>query len=146
MTQDLILRKRKALPGEVGLFVESPIFQSEWDAIRMGAEVEAQCSVTEEAKYRKYFHALCGMIADNCDWLRGDKQTAKEQLLFECRHVTYHFDRLRNKTEIKAKTTSNLSSDQWLRLIERAKFAVTTKFLPGMKNNELKREIERMTS
>ncbi len=140
---EIVLRKRQAKPGEVGLFVESPVFEDEWSSIRLGAEVVAECTVPETAKYRKFFHALCGMLADNCDWL-SDKDDAKEKLLLECRHATYHHDRLRNKTEIKAKTTKNLSSDQWIRLLRRASHAVFTTFIPGMPENELKREIERM--
>lgn len=140
---EIVLRKRQARAGEVGLFVESPIWDSEWSSIRVGAEVVAECSVPETAKYRKFFHALCGLLADNCEWLT-DKDDAKEKLLFECRHVTYHHDRLRDRTEIKAKTTRNLSSDQWIRLLKRASHSVTTKFIPGMPENDLKREIEAM--
>lgn len=140
---ELVLRKRLARPGEMGLFVESPIFQEEWDSIRIGAEIEVECTVPEEAKYRKFFFALCGLLAQNCDWLT-DKDDAKEKLLLECRHATYHHDKLRGKVEIKAKTTRNLSSDQWIRLLRRASHAVTTKFIPGMPENDLKLEIETM--
>lgn len=140
---ELVLRKRIAKPGEMGLFIESPVFQSEWESLRIGAEVVAECTVPETAKYRKFFHALCGMLADNCDWLT-DKDDAKEKLLLECRHATYHHDRLRDRVEIKPKTTRNLSSDQWIRLLRRASHAATTKFIPGMPENDLKKEIEQM--
>lgn len=139
---EIIFRKRQAKPGEVGLFVESPIWDEEWSSIRSGAEVTAYCTVEEVSKYRKAFHALCGMLAENCEWL-VDKDDAKEKLLFECRHVTYHFDRLRNKTEIRAKTTKNLSADQWIRLLKRADDVVMEKYIPGMPNNLLRAEIER---
>jgi len=141
---EIIFRKRVAKPGEVGLFVESPIWENEWSSIRLGVEVVAECSVPETAKYRKFFYALCGKIAENCDWLDGDKDAAKEQLLLECRHVTYHHDRLRNKTEIRAKSVKNLSSDQWIRLLRRASHVVVTKFIPGMPENDLTREITLM--
>lgn len=140
---ELVLRKRVARQGEIGLFVESPIWETEWSSLRIGAEVVAECSVPETAKYRKFFHALCGMLADNCEWL-SDKDDAKEKLLLECRHATYHHDKLRNRTEIRAKTTKSLSSDQWIRLLRRATHAVTTKFIPGMPENDLKKEIEAM--
>jgi hypothetical protein len=141
---EIIFTKRQAKPGEVGLFVESEIWAEEWSSIRNGAQVVAECTVPETAKYRKFFHALVGKIAENCDWLDGDKDFAKESLLLECRHVTYHHDRLRNTTEIKAKTTKNLSSDQWIRLLRRASHAVSEKFIPGMPENELTREITHM--
>lgn len=141
---EIIFTKRAARQGEMGLFVDTPIFEDEWSSIRIGAQVVAECTVPETAKYRKFFHALVGKLADNCEWLNGDKDFAKEALLLECRHATYHHDKLRGKTEIKAKTTRNLSSDQWIRLLRRASHAVTTKFIPGMPENELKAEIAAM--
>lgn len=141
---EIIFTKRKARDGEMGLFVDSPIWETEWASLRIGAEVVAECTVTETAKYRKFFHALVGKIADNCEWLDGDKDFAKEQLLLECRHATYHVDKARGKTEIRAKTTRNLSSDQWIRLLKRASHAVSTKFIPGMRDNELTAEIIKM--
>lgn len=140
---ELILRKRKAQPNEIGLFVEAEVFSEEWSSISIGAEVVAECTVPETAKYRKFFHALCGMLADNCDWLT-DKDDAKEKLLLECRHATYHHDKLRGTTEIRAKTTKSLSSDQWIRLLRRASNAVTEKFIPGMPDNEITAEITKM--
>ncbi len=140
---ELVLRKRKALPNEIGLFVESEAFSEEWESIRIGAEVEAECRVPEESKYRKFFFALCGLLAQNCDWLTS-KDDAKEKLLLECRHATYHHDKLRGTVEVRAKTIRNLSSDQWIRLLRRASHAVSTKFIPGMPENQLKQEIEGM--
>ncbi len=141
---EITFTKRKGREGEVGLFVDSQIWDDEWSSIRIGAQVEAVCTVPENAKYRKFFHALVGKLADNVEWLNGDKDFAKEQLLLECRHATYHHDKARGKTEIRSKTTRNLSSDQWVRLLRRASHAVTTKFIPGMQENELKAEIEKM--
>lgn len=141
---ELVLRKRQGREGELGLFLDTPVFEEEWSSIRIGAEVVAECSVPETAKYRRFFHALVGKLADNCEWLNGDKDFAKEQLLLECRHATYHHDKLRGKTEIRAKTTKNLSSDQWIRLLRRASHAVTTKFIPGMPENDLTTEISQM--
>lgn len=141
---EVILRKRQAKAGEIGLFCEHEIFSEEWSSIPRDAEVKAELSVPATLKYSKFFHALCGLLAQNCDWLEGSKDFAKEQLLLECRHATYHHDKLRGSTEIRAKTTRNLSSDQWIRLLRRASFAVTTKFIPGMPENDLKHEIETM--
>jgi hypothetical protein len=141
---EIVFRKRAAKLGEIGLFVDAQVFDEEWQSLKVGSEVVAECTVPETAKYRKFFHALVGKLADNVDWFDGDRDFAKEQLLLECRHATYHHDKLRGKTEIRAKSTKNLSSDQWIRLLKRASHAVTTKFIPGMPENELKREIEKM--
>jgi hypothetical protein len=141
---ELILRKRQAKAGEVGLFCESPVFEEEWQSIPRDVEVRAELSVPSTLKYMRFFRALCGLLAQNCDWLNNDPEFAKQQLLLECRHVTYHVDRLRETTEIRAKTTRNLDSGQWIRLLARARFAVEEKFIPGMPMNEMRKEIEKM--
>ncbi len=146
MSQEIVLRKRAAKAGEIGLFCDHEIFSEEWSSIPRDVDVKAELSVPSTLKYMRFFRALCGLLAQNCDWLNGDPEFAKEQLLLECRHATYHHDKLRNKTEIKAKTTRNLTADQWIRLLSRARFAVEQKFLPGTPTSAIKTQIEEMIS
>lgn len=144
MSQEILLRKRSAKAGEIGLFCDSQVFEDEWQSIPRDAEVRAEITVPATLKYMRFFRALCGLLAQNCEWLQGDPEIAKEQLLLECRHATYHHDKLRGKTEIRARTTRNLSADQWLRLLKRASYAVETKFLPGTPPSSIKTEIEKI--
>lgn len=141
---EIVLKKRAAKAGEIGLFLETPVFEDEWNSIPRDVEVRAELSVPSTLKYMRFFRALCGLLAQNCDWLNSDPEFAKEQLLMECRHVTYHNDRIRKTTEIKAKTTRNMTADQWIRLLQRARYAVEEKFLPGTPASSVKSEIETM--
>lgn len=143
MTAEILFRKRLGREGEMGLFVETPVFDEEWQSLKIGAEVKAICTVPAHLRYVKFFHALCGKVADNCDWLL-DKDDAKERILLEARHFKAVHDPLRNKTEIKAKSVAGLSGDQWIRLLRRCTHVVVTKFIPGMDDNALKAEIEAM--
>lgn len=144
VTQEILLRKRAAKAGEIGLFMDVAIYEEEWQSIPRDAEVRAEISVPATLKYMRFFRALCGLLAQNCEWLNNDPETAKEMLLLECRHATYHHDKLRGKTEIRPKTTRNLTADQWLRLLKRASFAVESKFLPGTPASTVKTEINKM--
>lgn len=144
MSIEIYMRKRAAREGEVGLFVESAVFDEDWSSIKMGAEVHADLAVPVHAKYRKFFHALCGKMAEAVEWFNGDKDFAKEQILLQCRHATYHHDKLRNKTEIRAKTTTKLDADGWIRLLRRANYVCVKEYLPGMPESTLKAEIEAM--
>lgn len=144
MTVEIFMRKRAAKEGEIGLFVETSVFDEEFSSIKMGAEVAAELSVPVHPKYRKFFHALCGKLAEGVEWFNGDKDFAKEQLLLQCRHATYHHDKLRNKTEIRAKTTANLDADGWIRLLRCATDATIREYLPGVPEGTLKAEIEQM--
>jgi hypothetical protein len=141
---EIFLRKRRAKEGEIGLFIESQVFSDEWESIAIGAEIDAKLSVPVNEKYRKFFHALCGKLAEAVEFFGGSKDFAKEQLLLQCRHATYHHDKLRGKTEIRAKTTANLSSDEWIRLLRRANFVAVSEYLPGVPEGVLKAEIEEM--
>lgn len=143
MTAEILFRKRLGREGEMGLFVETPVFDDEWQSLKIGAEVKAICTVPAHLRYVKFFHALCGKVADNCDWLL-DKDDAKERILLEARHFKAVHDPLRNKTEIRAKSVAGLSGDQWIRLLRRCTHVVVTKFIPGMDDNALKAEIEAM--
>ena len=140
---EIVFRKRPGREGEMGLFLETPIFDEEWQSIKIGTEVKALCTVPSHLRYIRFFHALCGKVADNCDWLI-DKEDAKERILLEARHAKIIHDPLRNKTEIKAKSVANLSGDKWIRLLKRATHVVVTKFIPGMDEGSLKVEIEAM--
>jgi len=141
---EIFLRKRRAKDGEIGLFPEGAVFEEEWQSIAIGAEVDAKLSVPVNEKYRKFFHALCGKLAEAVELFGGSKDFAKEQLLLQCRHATYHHDKLRGKTEIRAKTTANLSSDEWIRLLKRANYVAVSEYLPGVPEGVLRDEIEKM--
>jgi hypothetical protein len=143
VSAELVMRKRKALPGEVGLFIESEIWEDAFSAIKMGAECKAIVTVPANLVYLKYFWCLCDKVADNCAWI-CDKDDAKDKILLEARHAQYFYDHVRERSEIRSKSISNLSGDTWIRLLKRCSYVVTTTFLTGMKENDLKREIEAM--
>lgn len=140
---EIIFRKRQGREGEVGLFVDTPVFDEEWSSLKIGAEVKAECTVPSDLKYLKFFWAMCTKVADNCDWLI-DKNEAKDRILLEARHYKTVFDPLRNRAEVKAKSVARLSGDTWIRLLRRCTYVVITRFLPGMDENALKAEIETM--
>ena len=80
MTVEIFLKKRHAREGEIGLFLETQIYDEEWQSIKVGAEVEAKLSVPANEVYRKAFHALCGLLAEAVDLFGNSKDFAKEQL------------------------------------------------------------------
>jgi hypothetical protein len=143
VTVEIYLRKRVARPGEIGLFLETQIYEEEWASIKLGSEVDAKLSVPIDERYRKAFHALCGLLAEAVELFGGSKDFAKEQLLLQCRHLTYHYDKFRDKTELRAKTTANLDSDGWRRLLKRADYVIETEYLPGIPPGSLRDELEK---
>jgi hypothetical protein len=140
---EIILRKRKAQPGEVGLFLDAAgIFDEEWSSLPHDVDVKAECTVPSNLKYLRFFFALLDKIVDNSPDDRFlDKEDCRKQLLLNARHykaVTHH---LTQETELKPRSVSNLSADTWIRLLRRCTHVVITKYLPGMEEGALKAEI-----
>ena len=140
---ELILTKRIAKAGEMGLFCDAQPFEDDWQSLKIGTEVKAECTVPANLKYLKFFWALATKVADNCDWLL-DKRDAADRILLEARHFKTVFDPLRNKAEVRPKSVAGLSGDTWIRLLRRCTHVVIVRFLEGMAENELKAEIEGM--
>jgi len=140
---ELILRKRKAQPGEVGLFLDAAgIFDEEWSSLPHDVDIKAECTVPSNLKYLRFFFALLDKIVDNSPEDRFlDKEDCRKQLLLNARHykaVTHH---LTQETELKPRSVSNLSADTWIRLLRRCTHVVITQYLPGMEEGALKAEI-----
>ena len=140
---DLILQKHKARSGEVGLFVNAEPFEDRFASIKSNTDLKVAVSMPKSPKKLRFFWALAGKVADNCDWIT-DKDNAAELILIHARHVRYVVDKLRGTTEIRAKGISDLEDPEFGRLLKRCIYAVETEFLPGMPEGELKRKIEAM--
>lgn len=142
---EVILVKRRAKAGEVGLFLDNQVFEEEWSSLPLDTEVKAECTVPANLKYLKFFWALVGKIVDNSPddrWL--DKEDCSNELRLQARHYKAIHDPLRGKTELKPKSVSGLSADTWIRLLRRCTHIVITQYLPGMEESALKAEIEKM--
>jgi hypothetical protein len=140
---EIILVKRKAREGEIGLFLETPVFQEEMDSLPQGVEIKAECTVPSNLKYLKFYWALMTLLCDNTEAFI-DKRDASNRVLLEARHYKIVQEPLTGRTEIKPRSVSGLSADAWLRLLARATHVVITQFMPGMSEGLLKDEIARM--
>lgn len=144
MSTELVLTKRVAKAGEIGLFCDSQVFEEEWLSLPRDKEIKAECTVPANLKYLKFFWALCDKVAENSPSEFLDKDDAKERILVASRHCKMVYDHLRDKSEIKPKSIAGLSGDNWLRLLRRVTHVVITQYLPGVEESALKAEIEKM--
>jgi hypothetical protein len=141
---EIIFRKRRAQPNEVGLFLDTEVFREEFSSLPMDAEVKAECTVPANLKYLKFFWALIGKVSENSPDGFLDKKDCADRILLEVKHFKLIHDHLRNKSELRVKSISGLSADTWIRLLRRVTDVVVMKFLPSMDRNVLKAEIEAM--
>jgi hypothetical protein len=143
MAVEILMTKRPARAGEMGLFVDSEIWAEEFSMLTIGSEVKVIATTPSNLKYIRFFHALVGKVNDNCECF-VDRDDAKKQILLEARHFKIVQEPLTGKTEIKAKSVANLSGDAWIRLLRRCTHVVITRFLPGMSESVLTDEINAM--
>ena len=143
MSAEIILVKRRAKEGEIGLFCDSPVFEEEMTSLPMGQDIKAECTVPAHLKYLKFFWALCGKCCDNTEAF-VDKRDCANRLLLEARHYKIVQEPLTGETEIKPRSVSGLSADTWIRLLKRVTHVVITQFMPGMDENALRAEIATM--
>ena len=143
---ELILRKRRAQPGEMGLFLDaSGVFDEEWSSLSQDVDIKAECTTPSNLKFLRFYWALVTKVVDNSPEDRFlDKQDMSHELLLQARHYKAVHDPLRGKTELRPRSIAGLSADTWIRLLRRCTHVVITHYLPGMAENDLKAEIEKM--
>lgn len=115
---DLQMVKRKAMPGEVGLFVNSEVWDDEFRSIKMDAEVTVKATTKAHQKYMRLSWHIARLVCDASDAFEHPED-ARDYILIECKHYRRRFDKLRDKAELIPKDTHNLDGTAWLRLIPR---------------------------
>jgi glutamyl-tRNA reductase len=116
-----------------------------WDDIapvKMGSEVVCSFYTPRNLESLKFLWALVHKTADNSDrWL--DKDEAMEDLKMRARFAKFVRDRDGNMT-LRPKSLKRINEEQLRLLTEKIMDIIVQEILPGMKRNDLRREIEEM--
>lgn len=142
---DLVMRKRPGHAGEVGLFVDSPVFEEDFGHIKMNAEVQVKATTPRSLRQLKFAWALATKIADACDWVET-KEDCMDFMMIEARHFRRIYDPLRGVAILKPKPTNFGAMDgtDYTRLLKRLVHVAVTIMVPGMNDAELQAEILQM--
>ena len=124
---ELIMRKRRAQPGEIGLFPAGEVFEDQWGAIKADTDVNVQATTTAHGKYMRLSWHIARLICDSSDEFEYTDD-AREWLLIHAKHSRKVMDKLRGKAELKAKGTRRLDGTAWLELIPRLVHVATTMY------------------
>jgi hypothetical protein len=146
---DMAMHKRPARhAGEVGLFVDSPLFEEEMATIRQGAEVSVTATQSRSLKQMRLAWGLCRKIADSGALGEADTREVMQFILLKAKHVRYVTNVHRDGTEITpiVKSIRFASMDQtaFTRLFERMLWIVATDILPDVPMGTIRAEIEKM--
>ena len=143
MSIETTLVKRPALyQGEVGFFPTNPMAWDDIAPVKMGSEVVCSFYTPRNLESLKFLWALVHKTADNSDrWL--DKDEAMEDLKMRARFAKFVRDRDGNMT-LRPKSLKRINEEQLRLLTEKIMDIIVQEILPGMKRNDLRREIEEM--
>lgn len=137
----MILRKRRARAGEIGLFVDHEIFAEDFATLKLDSEYAIEAKGTADTtKYVRFSWVIADKIVATGAF--DHKDDARDAALIECRHYRRKFDKLRGKAELIPKPTSDLDQTEWIRLIRRLVHVATTVF--GVPEEELNSEMPPM--
>src|SRR5215469_5223140 len=139
------MRKRPALhQGELGLFIDSEVFESEFSSIKQGVDVAVEAKQSRNLKQMRLAWALCRKIADSGVLGDADTREVMQYLLKKAKHVRYVANQHKNGVEVEVivKSIRFASMDQTAfdRLFNRMTYIVTSEILPDMPDGELRTE------
>lgn len=142
---ELTMTKRVAKTGEIGLFVDSPVWEGDFSNIKNGSEVKVTATTPRSLRQMKFAWALATKIADACDWI-DTKEDAMDVMLIEAKHYRRIWDPRRQKAILRPKPTNFGAMDgtEYTRLLKRIVHVATTVIVPGLDESALKAEIEAM--
>lgn len=127
MPAEIIMVKRKARAGEVGLFVAGEVFEDEFSLIKMDQQVSVKATVEAHAKYNRLSWHIANLVCDASENFDHPDE-ARDSILIDCRHFKRVHDKLRDKAELKPKPTRTLDGPEWLKLVKRMVHVATTQY------------------
>lgn len=143
MTIETTLVKRAALyVGEIGFFPSSQMASEDIAPAKMNSEVVCSFYSPRNLEALKFLWALVHKVADNsARWL--DKDEAMEDLKMRARFA--RFVQLNSgKVELRPKSLKRINDEQLRLLTDKIMDIICEEIIPGMKKNDLRKEIELM--
>jgi hypothetical protein len=115
------------------------------DLVRVPADQDVIVTITsrQNIKLRRFLWVLASKVADACDHLH-DREDAMDELKIRARHVKYITNPVSGEVRIVPKSLTKLDGAGLSRLADRMIFIICRDILPGLKENTLKAEVERM--
>jgi hypothetical protein len=138
------LVKRPALyKGEVGFFANNPM--AEEDVARVAMHSETMHRITSEKSLQalKFLWGVVHKVSENCD-LFLDKDDAMDKLKLRVGYSRPVYDPRTRELVNRPKSLKRISDEQLRLLTDRILDVVCAEIIPGMKQNDLRREVEEM--
>ena len=146
MSIETVLIKRRAFyQGEIGFFPSNSVAQDDIAAAGMDQEVICSFYTPRNLEALKFLWALVHKVADNTDRYL-DKDEAMRDLKLRAAHTKVVYNDKTKELELRPKSLTRINNEQLRLLTDKIADIVCNEILPGMKPNDLKREIEEMVT
>jgi len=144
MTVNTFLTKRRArYAGEIGLFPESQMAQDDIAIFGWEAELTARLWTEKNIRQLRYLWGLVHTVADNTN-LFTDKDDAMEGLKVAVGYYKMCWDTRLQKLAPRGNSLTRISDEKLKILTGKIQDVIQQQIFPGMKDDELRREIEQM--
>jgi hypothetical protein len=142
MTIKTTLVKRPALyKGEVGFFPNSPMADEDVARVAMHSETMHRITSEKNLKALNFLWGLVHKTADNCD-LFLDRYEAMDKLKLRVGYSKPVYDPELHKMVNRPKSLKRITDEQLRLLTERMLDVICAEIIPGMDQNDLRREVE----
>ena len=140
-----LIKRRAYYQGEIGFFPSNSVAQEDIAVAGMDQEVICSFYTPRNLEALKFLWALVHKVADNSDrWT--DKDEAMKDLKMRVAHTKVIFNPKTQELELRPKSLTRINNEQLRLLTDKIADIVCNEILPGMKPNDLKREIEEMVT
>lgn len=142
MSIETTLVKRAALyVGEIGFFPTNEMSAEDIMPAKMGGEVVCSFYSPRNLESLKFLWTLVHKVADNSEWWL-DKDEAMEDLKMRARFA--HFVHRNGEVHLRPRSLKRINDEQLRQLTDKFIDIICRDIIPGMKKNDLRKEIETM--
>jgi hypothetical protein len=135
---------RSTAIGQVGLFPSNQMATDDLASVVNDKDFLVNIRSPRNIQQLRKGWALAQKLADSCEWLH-DREDAMDYLKLRARHVKYLREPNGNVQIIpKSISFASLPQNVFNRIFNRMIWVVCNEIIPGMKESELRKEIERM--
>lgn len=144
MTIKTPLVKRRAIhKGEIGFFPNDPMAEEDVALLALGSETMHTIRAERRIEALRYLWGLVHLAQQNSDMFL-DRYHAMDWLKLKVGYSKPVWDPDEGKVIVKPKSLTQISDEQLRLLTERIADAICTSILPGIKDDDLRREVEEM--
>lgn len=122
-----------------------PLSEEELQCVPLNRDLLVTIKTPRNLRQFRLAWALATKVADACGFLH-DKEDSMDWLKIKARHVKYIQDPHTQIVSIIPKSIAfaSLSQDAFKRVFDRMVYVTVTEIIPGLKESDLRREIEKM--